>query len=286
MADSFSFEAIGTGWRVDTGAALVPGQRARLLHLAQEYDAVYSRFRTDSGVAALAAAGGSLPLPPHGAELGRLLRSLHDLTHGGVSPLVGDPLAALGYDAGYSLTPTRAPAPARAWDDVLTWTDDGVTLREPAILDVGAAGKGQLVDLMLEYLRAEGHEDVLVDASGDMRRAAGGTITVALEHPYDPSSAIGAVGLGTGALCASASNRRAWGDGLHHVLDARTGRSVDTVVATWVLAADAMTADGLCTALFLTDPADLAGTFEFDYVLMYSDGRARYSAPLAGALFS
>ncbi|PPB50701.1 FAD:protein FMN transferase [Arthrobacter pityocampae] len=286
MADSFSFEAIGTAWRVDTGAILTSGQRARLLHLAEEYDALYSRFRTDSRVTALAAAGGSLPLPPHGAELGRLLRTLYDLTDGGVSPLVGDPLTALGYDVGYSLTPTRPPAPARAWDDVLTWTDEGLTLQEPAILDIGAAGKGQLVDLMLEYLSAEGHEDVIVDASGDMRRAGEGTITVALEHPYDPSSAIGAVSLGTGALCASASNRRVWGDGLHHVLDARTGRSVDTVVATWALAADAMTADGLCTALFLTDPTDLAEAFAFDYVLMYSDGRARCSAPLAGALFS
>ncbi|MHA7281777.1 FAD:protein FMN transferase [Arthrobacter sp. TMS2-4] len=286
MADSFSFEAIGTDWRVDTGAALLPPQRARLLYLAEEYDALYSRFRADSGVTALAAAGGSLPLPPHGADLGRLLRSLYELTHGGVSPLVGDPLAARGYDAGYSLTPTGPPAPARAWDDVLVWTEGAVTLREPAILDVGAAGKGQLVDLMVEYLHAEGHDDVIVDASGDMRRAGDGTITVALEHPYDPTSAIGAVPLGTGALCASASNRRAWGDGLHHVLDARTGRSVDTVVATWAIATDAMTADGLCTALFLADPADLAGTFAFDYVLMYSDGRARCSAPLAGALFS
>ncbi|MHA7238332.1 FAD:protein FMN transferase [Arthrobacter sp. TMS1-12-1] len=285
MADSFSFEAIGTGWRVDTGDPLQHAQRAELLRIAEEYDTTYSRFRADSGVAALAAAGGSLPLPPHGAGLGRLLRSLYDLTDGSVSPLVGDPLAALGYDADYSFVPT-VPAAARAWDDTLVWTDDGITLHEPATLDVGAAGKGQLVDLMLEYLLAEGHEDVIVDASGDMRRSASGTITVALEHPYDRSSAIGTVGLGTGALCASASNRRAWGDGLHHVLDARTGRSVDTVVATWALAADAMTADGLCTALFLTDPADLAGTFAFDYVLMYSDGRARCSAPLAGALFS
>ncbi|MDQ0735449.1 FAD:protein FMN transferase [Arthrobacter agilis] len=285
MADSFSFEAIGTRWRVDSRAPLPAGQRAGLLQLAGEYDALYSRFRADSGVTALAAAGGSLPLPGHGAALGRLLRTLYDVTGGGVSPLVGERLAALGYDAAYSFVPTAAPAPSRAWDGLLDWTDDGVTLSAPALLDVGAAGKGQLVDLMLEYLLAAGHEEVIVDASGDMRRAGAGTITVGLEHPYDPSSAIGTVPLGVGALCASASNRRVWGDGLHHVLDARTGRCVDTVVATWVLAEDAMTADGLCTALFVADPADLGRAFGFDYVLVYSDGRARSSAALQGALF-
>ncbi len=285
MTDSFGFQAIGTRWRVDTGAALPPGQRATLLRLAEEYDALYSRFRADSGVTALAMAGGFLPLPRHGAALGRLLRTLHDVTGGGVSPLVGERLAALGYDAGYSFVPTAAPAPSRAWEGLLDWTDDGVTLDAPALLDVGAAGKGQLVDLMLEYLVSQGHEDVIVDASGDMRRAGTGTITVALEHPYDPTSAIGTVRLGSGALCASAANRRVWGDGLHHVLDARTGRCVDTVVATWVLASDTMTADGLCTALFVADPADLAAVFDFDYVLVYSDGRARSSAALQGALF-
>ena len=286
MADTFSFEAIGTSWRVDTASPLVPEQRDELLRLAGEYDALYSRFRSDSGVTALAGSGGSLALPPHGAELGRLLRRLHDLTDGAVSPLVGERLAAQGYDASYSFIPTAPPAPARAWDDVLEWTARGITLNEPVLLDVGAAGKGQLVDLLLERLVAAGHEDVIVDASGDMRRAGAGAITVALEHPYDASSAIGTVRLGSGALCASASNRRVWGDGLHHVLDARTGRCVETVVATWVLAEDAMTADGLCTALFVADPAELAQGFDFDYVLMYSDGRARFSAPLSGALFS
>ena len=35
------------------------------------------------------------------------------------------------------------------------------------------------------------------------------------------------------AIAASAANRRAWGDGLHHVLDAVTGEPVRGVVATW-----------------------------------------------------
>ncbi|MBV6760324.1 hypothetical protein KV605_28200 [Rhodococcus opacus] len=37
------------------------------------------------------------------------------------------------------------------------------------------------------------------------------------------------------SLYASATTRRLWGAGLHHVLDGRTRRPVADVVATWVL---------------------------------------------------
>ncbi len=60
------------------------------------------------------------------------------------------------------------------------------------------------------------------------------------------------------ALCASATNRRAWGDGLHHVLDARTGVPVRSVVATWAVGADAMRADAIATALFFEGGPELA----------------------------
>ena len=82
-------------------------------------------------------------------------------------------------------------------------------------------------------------------------------VDVGLEHPYDPARAIGIVSLGAGALCASAANRRAWGDGLHHVLDGTTGAPVRTVVASWAMAASAMVADALATALFFVDGSRL-----------------------------
>ena len=56
---------------------------------------------------------------------------------------------------------------------------------------------------------------------------------IGLEHPYDATRAIGVVELRDGAMCASAVNRRVWGEGLHHVLDARTGLPVRTWAATW-----------------------------------------------------
>ena len=151
---------------------------------------------------------------------------------------------------------------------------------------IGAAGKGQLVDLVFALLCDAGHQELTVDAGSDLRHGGPDAMRVALEHPYDTTRAIGVVPLQNRALCASAANRRQWGEGLHHIVEAQTGRPVEAVAATWVLADDALTADGLATALFFTDPGTLAEEFAFDYVRMYSDGRATFSDAMAGVLFS
>ena len=288
MADggSFSFEAIGTRWRIDTASPLDSEVRSAVVRLTEDYDALYSRFRSDSAVAGLADAGGRLKLPAHGAALGRLYGTLYRLTGGSMSPLVGSVLEHQGYDAQYSFTPKGPPAPARPWDAALEWEGSVITARGPVVLDVGAAGKGQLVDLVGGLLADAGHAEYLVDASGDMLHSGPAPVTVGLEHPYDPSRAIGTLQLRGRALCASASNRRIWADGLHHVVDACTGRSVATVVATWVLAEDTMTADALATALFFAEPEVLSAEFDFDFVQVFSDGHARFSPTLNGALFT
>lgn len=283
-AGRFSFEAIGTVWHIDTPAELPTEVRAVVLNLIDEYDAVYSRFRPDSRIAVLAG-GGSVDLPPSGEVLGNLYRTLHHLTGGAMSPLVGRSLEQLGYDADYSFVPLGAAVPAAAWDDTFEWVGTTIRSEQPVTLDVGAAGKGQLVDLVSAALHEAGYPEHTVDAGGDMLHRGSSPLRTALEHPYTPESAIGVVTLENRALCASASNRRRWADGLHHVLDATTGQCVDTVVATWVLADDAMVADALATALFLVPPEVLLAEFDFDYVRVQSDGRAQFSTSLSGALF-
>ena len=54
-------------------------------------------------------------------------------------------------------------------DDALAW--DGARLDTPApvLLDVGAAGKGQLVDLVAELLADRGVLGATVDGGGDVR---------------------------------------------------------------------------------------------------------------------
>lgn len=116
----------------------------------------------------------------------------------------------------------------------------------------------------------------VVDASGDILVTGGGS-RIALEHPYDARTAIGVVRVADEALCASASNRRAWGDGLHHVLDARTGLPVRTVVSTWAIAPTAMIADAVATALFFEGGPEYAHDRGAHWVRMLSDGRAEWS---------
>lgn len=277
------FEAIGTGWEIETGAPLTDDVRAAVTAEIERFDRLWSRFRDDSDVVRLGRSGGSLSAPD-AAPMLDAYRELDAATAGAVNPLVADSLEALGYDAAYSLRAGEPrPAPA-SWTSLLTWSADTVEAHEPALLDVGALGKGRLVDRVTAVL-AVVPGDVVVDAGGDIRvRGAG--VRVALEHPFDARKAIGVVEITDGALCASAINRRAWGEGLHHVLDARTGQPVRTWAATWALAPEAMTADAVATALFFDGGPELAARWGVEWVRMTTDGRVQRSPGCQAELFT
>jgi len=283
------FDAIGTQWRIETGVALSPALRRNVSDRIAAFEAIWSRFRADTLVTTMATApaGGIFRFPDEAADLFALYDSLHRLTDGAVDPLVGRDLELLGYDAAYSLTPLASAhgEPRSNWlRDVRR---EGTTLVShwPVVIDVGAVGKGLLVDIVTKLLIDDGIQAVSVDAGGDMRLAGIEPVRIGLEHPFDATRAIGVVEMASGALCASAVGRRAWGDGLHHVLDGRTGRPAREVVATWVRAGSAMIADGLSTSLFFIPPGDLAGSFAFSYALMFADGRAEMSPCFGGELF-
>ncbi|WP_211267840.1 FAD:protein FMN transferase [Paenibacillus antarcticus] len=97
---------------------------------------------------------------------------------------------------------------------------------QPLLIDVGAAGKGYLVDNISQILQGVGITDFVVDGSGDFRHSGESGIRVGLEHPFNASLVIDIANIKKRSMCASAINRRAWGDNLHHVIDARTGKPV------------------------------------------------------------
>lgn len=281
---SKQFEAIGAPWQLDTTEPLVPEVFAAVERRIEQFDRTYSRFRDDSLVSRIARAPGSYLFPADAPPLFELYRRLYDATAGAMSPLVGRALEELGYDRTYSLQPTATRTRVPDWHEAISWNGSTLTTLTPAMLDVGAAGKGYLVDLVAEVLAEHGVTAATVDASGDMLHRGAGELRVALEHPLDTSKAIGVVTVSNQAICASAPNRRSWA-GLHHILDARTGLPTDRIIATWAIAPTALEADGLATALFFADPAKLAEEFDFHWVRMLSTGRVEHSSDFTGELF-
>lgn len=290
MTATWRFEAIGTPWSVETPHPLGDDARADVSALIDGFDREWSRFRTDSVVSRLAAGSSEAPLPSDAEDMLRAYSALSDATDGAVNPLVGNSLERLGYGAGYRLTAAEPEAAPADWRRVLSW-DGALTVTAPVMIDVGALGKGRLVDRVLALVETHvavavgDAADVIVDASGDIA-VRGNPVRVGLEHPYDATRAIGVITLHNASLCASASNRRAWGDGLHHVLDARTGLPVDTVAATWAVAPDAMRADAIATALFFEGGTTLAHEWGVEWVRMLTTGRVEFSPGSEAELFS
>lgn len=284
-AGTWRFEAIGTSWEIVTDSPLGAEVRARVASVIDGFDAAWSRFRPDSLVTALARGAGSVPAPPDASAMLDAYVELAGATDGAVNPLVGAALERLGYDAAYSLRPGDPIAAPAAWTDRVTWRDQVLAVDPPGLLDVGALGKGRLVDLVAAVVAPEAPDGFVVDAGGDLT-VRGAPQRIGLEHPFDARRAIGVWEVTDAALCASAINRRAWGDGLHHVLDARTGMPVRTIAATWAVAPTAMRADAVATALFFDGGPRIAADWGVEWVRMTTDGRAEWSPGCRADLFT
>lgn len=279
-AGRMEFDAIGTRWVIDTPQPLPLGVEARILAEINDFDVEWSRFRPDSVVAAVAREGGQLPVGVDGEAMMRLYSRLAEATGGAVNPFVGATLEHLGYDPTYRLTPAPgAPEPVPGWKGRFQRTTALLELPRGTVLDVGAVGKGRLVDVVVGVLRRAGIVSFTVDAGGDLRHVGPSRVRVELEHPLDMTRAVGVVTLTDGAIAASATNRRAWADGLHHVIDARTGFPVQGILATWAIARNAMLADAASTAAFFLEPgAALEALDGVDaVVVMPASGPLRYA---------
>lgn len=275
---SWGFDAIGTRWAIETSKP-VDALKKTLLQRIDLFDATYSRFRSDSVVSKVAEKSGAYHFTDDSVELIQFYRLLYEMTDGAVSPLIGGLLVAAGYDKDYSLI-SKTPNHVPKWDEVMIWKESTVTTTRPLTLDFGAAGKGYLVDILAGLLEKSGINEYIIDASGDIR-VKGYRQIIGLENPYDPSEVIGSVAIENASICASSSNRRRWGQ-WHHIVDPRSLKPVDKVVASWVIAPTTMEADGLATALFFVSPEKLEG---YESVRLMANGKIERSPGFMGELY-
>lgn len=282
------FEAIGTVWEITVRDILSDNVWTQLLQSVQarieSFDIAYSRFRPDTLVTRMSEAAGSYELPPDAFKMLDFYHKLYTATDGNVTPLIGQVMSDAGYDASYSLQskPLRKPP---NWEDVLEYDAKTLTIKQPALLDFGAAGKGYLVDLVAQIIDQAAVRAYTINAGGDiLHRDTNRSLEVGLENPLDTSEAIGMVRLGNRSFCASAGSRRKWGE-FHHIIDPIKLQSPRDILATWVIADETMLADGMATALFFTDAAQLAKQFIFSYALLRDDMSLEHSQDFPARIF-
>lgn len=264
-----SFPTIGTHFTITIWDSISSDIFTALVHecetLCSEFDSLYSRFMPSSLITKLSTETGVCEVPSDLVAMLRMYTSINSATNGKINPCIGNTLGDLGYDAVYSLT-TRdfVRATPRMSDAVRVVNDTHVELLQQTLLDLGALGKGFLIDKVYDLLGAKGFTHYLVDGSGDIRYTSpspGVPLRCALEHPNDSSQAIGVKTITSGALCASAVDRRAWpgtaGTTLHHYIDPDTSLPTSGVLATWAYAETAAAADALASALFFADAVEL-----------------------------
>lgn len=268
------FEALGTAWVIDYQVIDPLFNHDELAYQITQrldtYELAYSRFRNDSWISRIAHQAGTYQLPADGQPLFDLYKSLYDATGGSVTPLIGQTLVDAGYDATYSLRQACQLQQPPSWDEVIDYNFPHLELKQPALLDVGAAGKGYAVDIVSELLESCGITSYCVDAGGDIRQRDTTALEVGLEHPTTTDNVIGIINLQNQSLCGSAGNRRAWGE-FHHIINPHSLHSPTDILAVWVVAHSTLLADGLSTAIYFCDPHILQKRYTFEYARVRDD---------------
>jgi len=272
------FEAIGTHWWIQPGKVELDAPKIK--QTIEEIDKNWSRFRNDSLVARMAQTAGTYDLAEPDIELLNWYHQLFEATDGLVTPLIGQTLSDAGYDKDYSLRPKAAIQATPTWNEVMSLGKTSLTIKQPWLIDVGAAGKGYVVDEVAKLLSG----DFCVDAGGDIK-VGDIKMDIGLEDPRDSTKLIGVATVKDAAICGSAVSRRAWKD-WHHIISPKTSRPVDSIIATWVICDSAMRADGLATALFFVAPDKLQHLADFKYCMMYSDGSIKVTSDESIKIFT
>jgi thiamine biosynthesis lipoprotein len=238
-------------------------------------EALLSRFRADSELSRLNAAGTLEAAGPDLARVVELAIAARERSGGRFDPTVYDALVAAGYDrsfedlahgdesdVGVHLHRRRCtPAPTRRSVRVV---GSRIELGPGVRIDLGGIAKGYAAERAAEVLATAG--PCLVNAGGDVA-TRGGPWPIGVETASEPLTLELANG---SALATSGRDRRRWrrdGRELHHLIDPSTGAPADTdLLRVTVVATDAVEAEVAAKVLFLAgaeraaDEANASGT--------------------------
>jgi thiamine biosynthesis lipoprotein len=222
--ETHAFDALGTRC-----ALFAIGQPRRRLQESEGWvrrmEMRLTRFSPDSELSRLNGAGGEwVAVGPETTEL--LLHSLRAFeTSGGlVNVAVLPSILAAGYTRSFQQGPTDVRLDGIAalppLPEVLEVGNGRARVASGAGIDLGGIAKGWMADRLVKILGP----NAVANIGGDLRAAGGG--------PGGDGWPVGVGGrtllLREQAAATSSVRRRRWGDGLHHLIDPRSGRPART----------------------------------------------------------
>ncbi len=146
--------------------------------------------------------------------------------------------------------------------DKISITADRIELANGTRLTLDGMAKGYAVDMAIDDLKEAGIRYGLVNAGGDLMTIGSKPNDedwkIALENPDDPTEYIGRFHLEGMAVASSGNYRRYYDDNasVGHIMDPRTGRSVNISIGSSVVARTATEADIMATAVFVLGPVE------------------------------
>ena len=171
-------KATGTIWLIATERELKLSDPVKLKQQVEQFEAAFSRFKTDS-------------------ELGIL----------NASEILKTPSKKMLEASGYGLKNGGAKTSNNLSQDIEI-TDSEVKLSRVIHLDFGRFGKGWLADELHLSLNKMGHYNHLVNAGGDIRLGAQPEQELLLSDPLNKDHFIAKLNVSGGALGCSSNNLR------------------------------------------------------------------------------
>ncbi len=217
---------------------------------------IFTRFDEESELSRLNREG-SLEVGVELLDVTELALDARERTGGRFDPTVHDAVVAAGYDRTFDDLDPDAPA----GDDrgrpcggrvVVDRASSRIELGEGVHLDFGGIAKGYAVERACDLLAEQG--PCLINAGGDLAvrgRPGQGVWPVEVETPAGAFT----LGLESGALATSGSDRRRWrrgGEERHHLIDPASGRPAESdLLRVTVAAGSAVEGEVLAKALYL-----------------------------------
>jgi FAD:protein FMN transferase len=261
MGTTYTIKVVGEN--LDT-TKLQQGIEQKLVQLNQEMstyiaDSELSKFNQSTSLEEIKVSSGLARVIKEAVRLGQLTDGALDVT---VGPLVN--LWGFGPEYRPETVPSEASlntTKARIGLDKLVFKNGRLAKKIPDLyVDLSTIAKGYGVDLVAEYIEANGINNYLVEIGGEMRlkgfKHTGELWHIAIEKPLNNQRSVHQIIVPKDNAVATSGDYRNYfeadGQRFSHIIDPDTGKPINhKLVSVTVIHPSSMTADGLSTALMV-----------------------------------